>query len=213
MSAAESEDLIDVAQFRAAPLARSPFDHLVLDRFVPTALAVAAGEAFPDIPFGGIVPAPEGNGTDALGRLLTRLREPATTRLFAEKYGLALDPAELMITLRAHCRRGDGKIHPDSETKLVTALIYLNATWPHEGGRLRILRGPRDLEDYSAEVTPLAGTLITFRRSDHSYHGHHSFEGERKVIMLNWMVGAAMAKRELFRHAISRRLKRLVGAA
>jgi Rps23 Pro-64 3,4-dihydroxylase Tpa1-like proline 4-hydroxylase len=118
-----------------------------------------------------------------------------------------------MITLRARTRPIDGRIHTDSETKLVTALIYLNGDWTEPGGRLRLLRGPDDLEDMIAEVPPMAGTLLAFRRSDCSWHGHKPFDGERRAIMLNWMVDAATARRELRRHAVSAGIKRLFGSA
>ena len=143
------------------------------------------------------------------GRLLAELRSPAFTRLFADKYDLPLSATTLMITLRARTRPQDGEIHTDSESKLVTALIYLNEEWSADGGRLRVLRGPNDIEDMEAEVPPDAGTLITFRRSDHSWHGHKPFNGKRKAIMLNWMTDAAAAKREIRRHGFSARVKRL----
>jgi SM-20-related protein len=91
----------------------------------------------------------------------------------------------------------------------VTALIYLNESWPHAGGRLRLLRRPDSLDDVIVEVTPLDGTLIVFRRTDRSFHGHLPFEGVRRVVMFNWMVDAAAARRELRRHALSASVKRL----
>ena len=42
-----------------------------------------------------------------------------------------------------------------------------------------------------AEVPPLAGTLLAFRRSENSWHGHKPFDGLRRAIMLNWMTTAA----------------------
>ena len=86
-------------------------------------------------------------------------------------------------------------------------------SWPHPGGRLRLLRSPDNLEDMAGEVAPLEGTLVAFRRSDSSFHGHHPFEGERIYVMFNWMVSAQAARRETRRHAVSAAFKRLVGAA
>jgi hypothetical protein len=95
---------------------------------------------------------------------------------------------------------------------VITALIYLNDDWPGEGGRLWVLRGPDNLEDMAAEVAPLAGTLISFRRTDTSWHGHKPFDGPRKAIMLNWMVDAAAARRETLRHTVSAGVKRRFAA-
>jgi len=200
---------IDYDRFAATPLAHEPYDHLMVQGFVTAAAAREAAASFPGPDFPGVLPAPAQPCDDAFGRLLAELRGPRLTALFADKYGLPLSAETLMVTLRARCRPQDGQIHTDSESKLVTALIYLNEDWGTDGGRLRILRGPRDIEDMAAEVPPLAGTLITFRRSGNSWHGHKPFDGPRKAIMLNWMVDAAAARRELLRHSISAGVKSL----
>ena len=49
----------------------------------------------------------------------------------------------------------DGRIHTDSATKIITLLLYMNPGWEMAEGRLRLLRGPADLDDYVREVTPL----------------------------------------------------------
>ena len=203
------ETRIDWAAFEAAALQREPFEFLVVPGFVSHAAAVAAAAAFPAPDLPGVLPAPEMPASDAFGRLLTDLRSPAASLAFGEKFGLPLPPETLMVTLRARTRSVDGRIHTDSVTKKVTALIYLNDDWNAQGGRLRLLRGPADIEDMIAEVPPLAGTLLAFRRSDSSWHGHKPFEGVRKAMMLNWMVDAATARRELRRHAVSAGLKRI----
>jgi hypothetical protein len=41
------------------------------------------------------------------------------------------------------------------------------------------------------------------------WHGHHKFVGERRVLMLNYMVSAAAHERELKRHRFSAKLKGL----
>ncbi|MGE0226190.1 MAG: 2OG-Fe(II) oxygenase [Acetobacteraceae bacterium] len=204
-----ADDVIDLARFHATPLVRVPFDHIVVPGLVPRERALAAARAFPGPDLPGVLPAPASEPDDAFGQLLRDIRAPATTEAFAEKFGLALDPASLMVTLRARTRPIDGRIHTDSETKLVTALIYLNGDWSEAGGRLRLLRGPNDIEDMIAEVPPLAGTLIAFRRTTNSWHGHKPFEGVRRALMLNWMVDAATARREMRRHALSAGFKHL----
>ena len=113
-----------------------------------------------------------------------------------------------MITVRGRCAERDGRIHTDSECKLVTALLYFNESWDASGGRLRLLRRPDDLNDVIAEVPPESGTLVAFRRSDCSYHGHEPFVGVRRYVMINWMASSFAAKRELFRHHLSAVAKR-----
>lgn len=204
--------MIDYAKFATTPLVRSPFDFLVVTGFVRPEAAAAANESFPAPDMPGVLPAPPQCLRDGFGRLLAALRSSRTTEAFAEKFGLALSVDTLMVTLRSRCRPRDGAIHTDSALKQVTALIYLNADWSDAGGRLRLLNGPDDIEDMIAEVPPLAGTLLAFRRSEDSWHGHKPIDGVRRAIMLNWMTSAAAARRESARHAVSARIKRLVTA-
>jgi hypothetical protein len=212
MSAAVMDrELLHYDLLERAPVVQTPFQYLVVPGFVPPDAAVAAAASFPGPAMPGVLPAPDRAPPNAFGDLLTAFRGSRLTSLMGEKFGLALDPDTLMVTLRARTRPIDGRIHTDSETKLVTALIYLNGDWTDPGGRLRLLRGPDDIEDMIAEVPPMAGTLLAFRRSDASWHGHKPFEGERKAFMLNWMVDAATARRELRRHAVSAGIKRMFG--
>ena len=199
--------MLDYDLFAATPLANEPYDHMVVPGFLPLAEARAVAASFPGRDLPGVLPAPKRGGGDPFGQLLNELRGPRLTQVFAEKYGLPLSADTLMITLRARTRPQDGQIHTDSKTKEITALIYLNTDWSDDGGRLRVLRSPDDLEDMAAEVPPVAGTLITFRRTEHSWHGHKPFDGPRKAIMLNWMVDVSAARSEAMRHAISARMK------
>ncbi len=74
---------------------------------------------------------------------------------------------------------------------------------------MRLLRGADDLEACAGEVAPLAGTMVAFRRSATSFHGHYPYRGERRVLQLNWVTDAAVVRRELGRHRWSARLKAL----
>jgi SM-20-related protein len=206
-------EFLDLDALRRTGIAHDPYDHVVLPGFVPAEDAAAARAVFPQSASGGIEPAGSRSPDDALGRLLAALRDPATSAAFSDVFGVPLSPDTLMIHLRSRCRPQDGRIHTDSRDKLVTGLIYLNETWPHPGGRLRVLRSADNLEDMAGEVLPIDGTLVAFRRSDASFHGHHPHDGVRLYIMFNWMVTAAAARRETRRHAVSSVFKRLVGAA
>jgi len=74
-------------------------------------------------------------------------------------------------------RPGDGQIHTDSVTKLITVLIYMNAAWESPKGRLRLLRSATDVQDVVAEVPPDEGTLLAFRNQPNAFHGFETFEG------------------------------------
>ena len=204
------DDLIDLDRFRHMPLEHEPFPHLVVPGFLPAEAVHDVVSSFPAPDLPGVLPVPTARLYGAFEQLMEQLRSPLVTEAFSDKFGVALDPATLMVTLRARTRPVDGQIHTDSETKIVTALIYLNEDWSNQGGRLRLLRGPDDIEDMIAEVPPDAGTLLAFRRTDNSWHGHKPFDGVRRSIMLNWMVDAATMRRELRRHALSAGVKSLL---
>jgi hypothetical protein len=112
-----------------------------------------------------------------------------------------------MLTVRGFGDAKDGRIHTDSASKLITLLLYLNPVWNAREGRLRLLRGPDDLEDCAREVAPLAGTMLAFRRGARSFHGHYPHLGERRSLQLNWVTDPRVVRRELTRHRWSARLK------
>jgi len=88
-------------------------------------------------------------------------------------------------------------------------LLYMNQRWDSDGGRLRILRNGTDLNDFVAEVPPHGGTLLVFRRSENSWHGHEPFEGQRRAVQMNWVANAGVVAYEQRRHRISTTLKKL----
>ncbi len=100
-----------------------------------------------------------------------------------------------------------------SPSKIITALIYMNSSWEQSGGRLRLLRSAHNLDDVLVEVPPTEGTLVTFRRSENSFHGHKPFIGVRRVIQLNWVTGRGIEFRELFKHRASAWIKKLLASA
>ena len=200
--------MLDLDRFVAAPLVRDPFDHLILHGFLhPPALAAVLAD-FPDVAAPGLFPVSALARRGAFARLVDAIRDPALGRAFGEKFGLSLAGRPLLITVRGLCHPRDGSVHTDSRSKLVSALLYLNDGWEESGGRLRLLRSG-NIDDVAAEVPPEAGTLVVFRRSERSFHGHLPFAGARRYIMLNWLTGLASATRETARHRLSAGVKHL----
>jgi hypothetical protein len=91
------------------------------------------------------------------------------------------------VTVRKFCERTDGNIHTDHKSKVITVLIYFNEKWDNEAGQLRLLRSKDDIENYAAQVIPSGGSLLAFRRTDHSWHGHTQFVGERRMVQVNYL--------------------------
>ena len=202
-------ELLDVERFAATPLSRDPFDYLIVPGFIPAEAVGAVGDAFPVIDKGGSFPPGVFKIEPVFAQLLEELQGPELTRAFADKFAIDLADRPTLVTLRGRSRGQDGRIHRDSKSKLLTALIYLNFGWEQGGGRLRLLRGPADIEDYAAEVKPDPGMLVAFRCADNAFHGHKPFEGVRRSIQLNWVKNAAVARNEGRRHLLSAVAKRL----
>ncbi len=203
---------LDFAALAAAPVATAPFPHLIVRHFVPPA---ALGAVYADIPKtgrGGSFP-PEALRLGPAARALMRELEGGALRsAIAAKFGLDLEGAPTMLTVRVACREKDGQIHRDSAAKRVTVLLYLNPGEAFGGadGCLRLLRGPGDIEDYAVEVPPTEGTLLVFPNGPATWHGHLPYVGDRASVQLNYMTDDAKARSELRRHRLSAFFKRLI---
>ncbi len=188
--------LVDLAALSAAPLQRDPFDFLVVPYFLSPAALGAVNADFPPIEGPSNYKPEELQGGPAFGQLLAELDAPELATALGDKFGVDLSACSKSTGVRGFCEPTDGHIHTDHRSKVITVLVYFNEDWPHEGGRLRMLRSATDMEDYAAEVEPLGGTLLAFRRSDHSFHGHRQFVGERRMLQLSYVqdgaVGGAM---------------------
>ncbi len=203
---------LNLGKFNATPLNTDPYEFLTLTDFIAKPALDAARAAYPEVPGPGSHPSPNLKIEGAFSDLVELLRGPEFEKAIEEKFKIDLSGRPTMYTVRGFCRARDGKIHPDSKTKIITVLLYMNDDdWDSSGGRLRILRSATDLEDYVAEVEPKGGTLIVFKRADHSWHGHHSFEGKRRAIQLNWVLDQGVVDHEQSRHGFSSKLKKLFG--
>lgn len=203
---------IDLAAFRATALVREPFPYLIVPGFVRASALHAIHADYPSVAQPGSFPLSEVRFGPAFGRLVADMNGPEVRQAFEDKFGVDLRGRPTMLTVRGRCSERDGRIHTDAVTKLITVLIYMNPRWETPGGCLRLLRSATDLEDVVVEVPPTEGTLLAFRRTDNSWHGHRPFVGERRVIQFNWVTERGVVRREVFRHRLSAMLKKLVPA-
>lgn len=200
---------LNLENFRNTPLTRDPFDFLIVPGFLRNEARDALNKDFPDIAKPGSYPVSEVSFGPNFEALLEEIQGPDFQAAVEEKFGIDLSGRPTMVTVRGRCQQKDGRIHTDTDTKIITVLIYMNQGWENETGRLRLLRSADDLSDMVTEVPPEWGTLLAFRRSDNSYHGHKPFVGERRAIQLNWVTEASVVEHELSRHRMSARLKRI----
>ena len=190
------------------PLQRDPFEYIVAPNFLRRTRFPQVIADYPEVPGPGSHPPAELDIRGHFASLIEELRGPVFQEAIESKFGIDLTGRPTMYTVRGYVREKDGGIHTDSESKIITVLLYMNEEWQDDAGRLRLLRSPNDLEDYVAEVPPNGGTLLVFRRSDRSWHGHKPASGRRRAIQLNWVTSQAVVDHEQGRHRISTKLKK-----
>lgn len=205
--------ILNLAALAATPLQRDPFDFLIVPAFIGTEALDRINRDFPPMKGPGNFPLEELHYGPGFQSLLDELQGPEFAQQITTKFNVDLTDCPTMITVRGFCEPSDGDIHTDSKTKIITVLVYLNTDWSHEGGKLRLLRSATDLEDYAAEVPPVGGTLLAFRRSDNSFHGHKPFEGERRIIQLSWVKPKRVSNYTQKDRSIAKRIKRWIKAA
>jgi hypothetical protein len=205
-----SDSTIDLEALGAASLVAEPYPHIYVPEFIRHEALARLEAEYPAIEAPGSIPPGAVVLTPAFRRFLDELEGPALRDAIARKFDLDLAGRPTMLTLRGQLCGKEGKIHTDSKTKLITILIYFNQVWEKPGGRLRVLRSPTDLEEYSLEVPPLSGHMLAFRVGECSWHGHYPARGPRRAIQLNWVTDVSVARREQFRHRLSAGVKRLI---
>jgi SM-20-related protein len=195
---------------RTTPIEHDPFDYVIVRNFVEREKLDGVLSDYPEVPGPGSHPPAGLKISGHFKKLMDELLDAPFRKLVEEKFDVDLTGRPTMYTVRGFCRARDGKIHTDSKTKIITVLLYMNdESWESSTGRLRILRNGTDLENYAAEVEPSGGTLLVFKRSDNSWHGHHPFEGKRRAIQLNWVTDQSVVDREQGRHGFSSAIKRI----
>jgi SM-20-related protein len=202
---------IDLSAFESASLTREPFAYAMVPRFVKPDAMTAINADYPLVAHPGSFPLPTLEYGPAFAAFMAAIQGPDFTGAVERKFGIDLQGRPTMVTARGVSSARDGQIHTDSRTKLVTVLIYMNNSWEDRTGRLRLLRGPDDLEDVVAEVPPDEGTMVIFENTPNAWHGFHAFEGPRRVIQLNWVTDNGVVWREQTRHKVSAFFKRLRG--
>jgi hypothetical protein len=194
----------------AARLETIPYEYTIVPGFLSPETVRRISATYPRIEKGGSYPIESLAPHMLIREVIEELDGPAFQQAIAAKFGVELSGRPKMFSLRGYTRAKDGQIHTDSKDKIITVLLYLNEDWQQPGGRLRILRNGHDVDDFAAEVAPDNGTLLVFKRSDHSWHGHHPFEGPRRSLQMNWMTSEGSKGFHALRHKVSAAVKRVM---
>lgn len=193
---------LDLAPLSSAAVECAPFPHLSIEGFLPPTHAEGLLADFPRIRQPGSFPI----GRLRYGARFREVIEGLTSRqaaaLIGEKLDIELVDHPTLVTVRAHSRGKDGRIHVDNPNKLITMLLYLGGPGDVSQGRLRLLR-TQNLDDYAAEIVPAFGNLLIFKNGPNAWHGFESFVGARRVVQINWVATQAYATKEDKRHSLS----------
>lgn len=199
---------LDFPAFSNTPLITEPFPYLIVPNFIRQENLSLVHQDFPKMKKPGSYPVSLLRYGKNFRDLLAQVRGPELQTAIAEKFGISLAGLPTMVTVRGHSQQRDGRIHTDTKSKIISVLIYLNPSWEEKGGQLRLLRNGNDIEDVITEIPPVEGTLLAFKVSANSWHGHKPFVGQRRVIQLNYVINKAVIRKEVFRHYLSAITKR-----
>jgi hypothetical protein len=200
---------LDLAALRAAPFHAEPYSYVVVPAFVRPDALDEIGADFPSIRSLGSFALSSVSFGPSFNALIEELQRDEFRQVMEDKFHVTLEGHPELITVRGRSGARDGKIHTDTESKIISVLIYLNKEWAADGGKLRVLRKSDSLDDFAEEVTPAGGTMLAFRRSPCSWHGHKPFHGQRRVVQINWITDQQSYDHELRRHRFSALSKRM----
>jgi hypothetical protein len=192
----------------------APFPLLIAHDVLDPGAAGSLAADFPQYRGAGFFPYAPADCGPSMHALVGEL----TSAHFADRIGGLLGIERLsrfpvLVTICRALNLRHGTIHTDSQSKVASALVYLNPDWaPAHAGCLRFLASGNDIEALVApEIRPVYGALTAFRRTDNSFHGHLPYEGERRVIQVAWLVDADAVDRKTRRGRVSRAVKWLSG--
>jgi SM-20-related protein len=194
--------VIDVQKVSGTKLETSPYEYMVVSDFIKEEWKDKLIQAYPKVKAAGSFPLSSVSCSSEFMQLINELNSDAFRHAVETKFSLDLEGKPTMFTVRGKCRLKDGQVHTDSDSKIITVLLYMNPSWENQGGQLRVLNS-KNINDIKTEISPNIGTLLIFKRGDHSYHGHLPFEGARKVIQMNWVTHQKFVDQERKRHGLS----------
>jgi len=201
--------MLDFEALENAAVFDTPFNYLTAGEVLTRAQAAEIRRDYPPITRNGFLPLSRLETKGAFLALIEDLRSPRLAEILSGKLDFDFRDKPVMITVRRLSKRGDGRIHNDSVAKIGTLLIYLNDTWRGSGGVIRALNGPDNMDDFAAEVPPLAGNVFAFVRSPASWHGHPPYAGERYVVQTTWLSSREELARKEKRGGLQYYLKKL----
>jgi hypothetical protein len=196
--------MLDEAAITTAELRHDPYDFAFVEHALPARLKTAVLADAPLTPDRGSYGLPDLQHGPQFGAVIRDLMSARFRHLVEEKFDLDLSKCPPCIVMMGNTtgHYNEGYAHPDSRHKIVTVLLGFTREWPHERGRLRVLRSA-DRNDYAFEFAPEFGRMLMFRVCDHSWHGFLPQKGQRMSLQLCYVDSELYARKEYLRHSVS----------
>jgi len=201
---------LDLAPLLAAPVQQDPYPWVTASGCIRPETLPALRRDFPRLTRAGYHPVDTFTPQGEFAALLRQIEAGALDRALTAKFGIDFTALPRLVTVRFTSAAHEGRPHTDSASKIATLLIYLHPGWASPDGRIRVLR-KESLEDPVAEISPAEGNVFAFTRSDHSWHGHTPFVGERRVVQVTWLRDIKDLERKRKRGNFAWWLKGLLG--
>ncbi|PPQ29147.1 2OG-Fe(II) oxygenase [Rhodopila globiformis] len=200
--------MIDEAAVAAGVLRHDPYDYCYIDHALPERLKEEVLADAPTIPDRGSYALPDLVRGPKFDAVIQDLLSDRFRHLVEEKFDIDLSKRPPYIVMMGNTtgHYNEGYAHPDSKHKIITVLLGFSREWPHERGKLRILRS-EDREDYAFEYPPEFGKMMMFRVCDHSWHGFLPQKAQRMSLQLCYVDSESYIRAEYVRHRVSAYVK------
>jgi SM-20-related protein len=203
-------ETINWPQIENATTHNEPYPHMLIEETLLSQENLTRD--FPTFTFPGLVPPESIECGPSFAALLQELDSQRLRDIIGKKLDMNLSNNPTLMTVRGFSRQRDGRIHVDTPDKVATILLYLNDTWTHDAGKIRVLRSGDNIEDYDKELSPIMGNMFIFKVTDNCWHGHLPLAAKRRAIMVNYMASPEAYKKHHNKHKRSARFKKLRSA-
>ncbi len=199
---------LDAKAIDDAELHTTPYDWAFVEQAIPAVHKDEVLTDAPEIPYRGSYAIPDLSFGERFKAVIEDLESPRFRQIVERKFDMDLSryPTTIVMMGNTTGNYNEGYAHPDSKHKIVTIILGFSPEWPHDKGRLRVLRSD-DRNDYEFEFPPEFGKMLMFRVNDHSWHGFLPQKGERKSLQFCWVDSKAYAASTYRRHRISAMVK------
>lgn len=201
---------LDWRAIETTALVHEPFDHIWASQVLEPDCVAAIPREFPAIKSAGSFSLADAPPGPVLSGLIEDLMSWRFRAQMMRIFEVDLENRPAVVTLRGQCAACDGRVHTDSRSKVLSLLIYLNEGWTGREGQLRLMGSEDGFATAPVEIPATMGSMVAFRRTDNSWHGHSTVVGQRRALQLNYLQTARASLAGQVRHRVSAFAKRLV---